>query len=201
MCRGCPCHLAGRSLRPSWPPLSRCWLRFAILASLASNAGSRARAAPRRTLDPVFHIQGAGGGGGRRALKISLAAGASAERDCAKYSREGGLCRPRRLAHPQTADGSSGVKIQAELIRMRTEPHRVDLPLPLPFQPRGDHVVGEHVAAEQEAAVTFERVAGLVERGGGLGHVLQFLGRHVVDVAVERFARVELVLDAVDRRQ
>jgi hypothetical protein len=28
---GCPCPVAGRSLRPSGPPLTRSWLRFAIL--------------------------------------------------------------------------------------------------------------------------------------------------------------------------
>ena len=30
--RGCPCPVAGRSLRASCPPLARCFLRFAILA-------------------------------------------------------------------------------------------------------------------------------------------------------------------------
>jgi hypothetical protein len=29
--QGCPCPVAGRSLRPSGPPLTRSWLRFAIL--------------------------------------------------------------------------------------------------------------------------------------------------------------------------
>jgi hypothetical protein len=38
--------VAGRSRMPSWHPLSPRWLRFAILAPLASEAGSRARAAP-----------------------------------------------------------------------------------------------------------------------------------------------------------
>jgi hypothetical protein len=39
-----PCHLAGRSLRPSWPPLARCWPRFGILPALASNAARLAGA-------------------------------------------------------------------------------------------------------------------------------------------------------------
>ncbi len=37
---GYPCQLAGRSLRPSWPSLAPCWPRSAILAPLASKAGS-----------------------------------------------------------------------------------------------------------------------------------------------------------------
>jgi len=34
MGRDCPCHLTGRSLRPSWPSLTRRKPRFAILAAL-----------------------------------------------------------------------------------------------------------------------------------------------------------------------
>jgi len=48
--RGCPCPVAGRSLRPSWPSLTRCWLRFGILPALVSNAGSRGPASPSRML-------------------------------------------------------------------------------------------------------------------------------------------------------
>ena len=42
-----PCPLAGRSRRPSRPPFTARLRRFAIQASLASVARSRARAAPR----------------------------------------------------------------------------------------------------------------------------------------------------------
>ena len=42
-----PMPVAGRVLRPSWAPLAARRLRFAILASLAAEPGSRARAAPR----------------------------------------------------------------------------------------------------------------------------------------------------------
>jgi hypothetical protein len=44
--RGCPCPVAGRSLRPSWAPLTRRRLRSAILAPLAANAGSRDTGSP-----------------------------------------------------------------------------------------------------------------------------------------------------------
>jgi hypothetical protein len=45
--RGGSCPLAGRSLRPSRPPLTALRLRSAILAALASTARSRARPTPR----------------------------------------------------------------------------------------------------------------------------------------------------------
>src|SRR5687767_12063415 len=41
--------------------------------------------------------------------------------------------------------GSLRIKIQCELIRMRSQPHRVRFPLPLVPCPRLDHVLGEHV--------------------------------------------------------
>jgi hypothetical protein len=40
----------GRSLRPSRPPLTPCWLRFGILPALAIKAGSGPRAAPAPAL-------------------------------------------------------------------------------------------------------------------------------------------------------
>ena len=45
--RGCPCPVAGGSLRASCPSLTACRLRFAILASLAAKPGDVARATPR----------------------------------------------------------------------------------------------------------------------------------------------------------
>ena len=44
--RGCPCPFAGRSLRASCSPLTRCCLRFDILSALVSNAGSRGTGSP-----------------------------------------------------------------------------------------------------------------------------------------------------------
>jgi len=51
-CSGLLMPIAGRLLRASCPSLTRCWLRFGILPALASNAGSRARAAPRFVFMP-----------------------------------------------------------------------------------------------------------------------------------------------------
>ena len=51
--RGCPCHLAGRSLRASCPALTPRKLATASCLSLACKAGSIARATP--TADPLPH--------------------------------------------------------------------------------------------------------------------------------------------------
>ncbi len=64
---------------------------------------------------------------------------------------------------PHLRDGVSRVEIEAKLVRVRPQPHRIDLLLPLPFQPRCDHVVGEHVAAEEEIRIFLQGVEGLVE--------------------------------------
>jgi hypothetical protein len=56
--RGCPCPLVGRSPRPSWPRLTACPLRFAILASLAPIARSRARSAPSHRVDRNKRVPG-----------------------------------------------------------------------------------------------------------------------------------------------
>lgn len=45
--QGSPCRFAGRSQRPSWPPLPARWHRFALQAALASEPDSPARAALR----------------------------------------------------------------------------------------------------------------------------------------------------------
>ena len=44
--RGRPCRLAGRSLRASCPPVTRCWPRFAILAALGHQRRSIGRGDP-----------------------------------------------------------------------------------------------------------------------------------------------------------
>jgi hypothetical protein len=44
--RGCPCPIAGRSLRPSWASLARCFLRFAILAARRKQRRLRGTGSP-----------------------------------------------------------------------------------------------------------------------------------------------------------
>jgi len=44
--RGCPCPIAGRSLRASCPPVARCWPRSAILAALGQQRRLRGTGNP-----------------------------------------------------------------------------------------------------------------------------------------------------------
>src|SRR5262249_32021813 len=89
------------------------------------------------------------------------------------------------------------VVIERELIRMRTQPDGVDFLLALVPDPGADDVAGEDVALQQELMVLFEGIQRFVERTRGLRHLGQFLGFEIVDVLVERIARLDLVLDAV----
>ena len=73
-----------------------------------------------------------------------------------------------------------------------------DLFFPLEPHPRLDHVFGKHPALKQELVVGFEGRQRLVERGRSAGHVLQFFGRQVVDVLVERFTRIGLLTHPVE---
>ena len=61
-----------------------------------------------------------------------------------------------------------------------------------------DEVLGEHVALRQELVVGFERGERLPERARHGRDLGQFLGRQVVDVLVDRVARVDPILDAVE---
>ena len=47
--RGCPCHLAGRSLRPSRPPFARCCPRFGILPALGQQRRSIGMGSPEQS--------------------------------------------------------------------------------------------------------------------------------------------------------
>ncbi len=57
---------------------------------------------------------------------------------------------------------------------------------------------GEDVALEQEFVIFFQVVQRILQRAGRLGHLGQFFGLQIVDVFVERIARFDLVLDAVE---
>ena len=59
-------------------------------------------------------------------------------------------------------------------------------------------VLGEDVAPKQPLVVLLQRVERFVEAARHLRHVLQLLGGQGVDVLVDRIARVDPVLDAVE---
>src|SRR3954469_18264172 len=90
------------------------------------------------------------------------------------------------------------VEVERELVGVRTQAEGVHLVLALVVDPGLDDLRREHVALEEERTVALQSLERLVERAGGLGNVLRLLGRHRIDVLVERLARVDLVLDAVE---
>ena len=64
------------------------------------------------------------------------------------------------------------VEVQAELVRVRPQPHGVDFLLRLVPDPGVDHVGGEHVAAEQELVILAQRGQRLVQRARRRRNVL-----------------------------
>ena len=73
----------------------------------------------------------------------------------------------------------------------------INLLFSLVVEPGFNHVAGEHIAAQQERVITFERVKRLVERSGRRFHLLRLGGRQVIKIFVDRAARVDTVVDAV----
>jgi uncharacterized protein YbjT (DUF2867 family) len=51
-----------------------------------------------------------------------------------------------------------------KLVRMGAQPDGINLLFPLVVQPGLDHVAGEHIAAQQERVIAFERIKRLVQR-------------------------------------
>src|SRR5438874_4120545 len=94
--------------------------------------------------------------------------------------------------------GPSDIEVERELHRRRPQPHRVQLLLHLGVDPRLDHVGGEHVALEQELVVPLQLPERLLQGSRHLRNVLQLLRREPVDVLVQRVARIDAVLDAVE---
>src|SRR5271166_4461974 len=89
----------------------------------------------------------------------------------------------------------SKVEIEEELVGYRPQVHRGQLAFALVGDPGLDNVLGEHVALEKEFMVTFQCVEHLAQRARGAPDLLGFLGLEVVQVLVDRIARVDLVLD------
>src|ERR1700682_5382702 len=98
------------------------------------------------------------------------------------------------------SNGGSDIEVERELHGRRPQAHRVHLLLHLVLEPGVDHVLGEDVALEHELVVPLELVERLLERARHLGDVLQLLGGEAVDVLVQRIARIDAVLDAVQTR-
>ncbi len=56
------------------------------------------------------------------------------------------------------------VIVEAELVRMRSQPHGIDFILQFVVDPGRDHVLGEHVTLEQELVVFLQRLERRLER-------------------------------------
>src|SRR5262249_37769580 len=125
--------------------------------------------------------------------------------------REGGtqMLRPlsRGLIRPESRGRASSsfyasaslldVVVERELVRVRAQPDRIDLVLPLVLDPRLDEVGREHLALQQELVVLFEVVEHDVERAGKLLDLLLLRRGQLVEVLVDGLARIDLVRDAV----
>src|ERR1035441_9865974 len=110
----------------------------------------------------------------------------------------------RELSSAPSPDSSAGliylyVVIHEELVGMRAQADGVVF-LPLGADPHFDEVFGEDVALEQEGVVLLQAIERLAQAAGHVWNFLQFLGRQFVNVFVERFARLDFVLDAVQAR-
>src|SRR5262245_50834336 len=77
---------------------------------------------------------------------------------------------------------------------------RFDLALALVPDPRVDDIFGKHFALKQEFMIALQMSKRLLERRRRFRYVAQLLGIEIVNVFVQRFARVDLVLDAVEDR-
>src|SRR6187549_1224653 len=102
------------------------------------------------------------------------------------------------LSRPAFAsrDASAAV-VHVELDRMSRHAEARDF-LCLQSDVSIDHVVGEHATAGQELAVLVEVLEGHVERMTHRRDVLRFFRLEVVQILVGRFARMDLVLNAVE---
>src|SRR5947207_3416506 len=95
----------------------------------------------------------------------------------------------------------SNVEVKGELVRVRTQLHRLELLLALVLEPRFDQVFGEDSTLEQELVVGFERVQHFLQTSGRGLHLDLLMRLEVVQVLVNRLGRDQLFLDAVQPRQ
>src|SRR4051812_9711681 len=82
---------------------------------------------------------------------------------------------------------------------MRPQRHRIDFVLLLVADPGVDYVFCEYIAAEQELMVLSKGVQRLTKRTRGLRYFGQLFRSQIVDVFVEGFARMNLVLNTIQR--
>src|SRR5437870_13019132 len=129
-------------------------------------------------------------GNGPRAPRWSPAA--TGQRTRAAWSRD-----PCRACPSATLN----IEVERVLPRMWAEPHGVQLVLPFVLDPRLDHVRCEDVALQQPVVGLLEVVEHDAQVAGELLDLLRLGGRQLVEVFVDRLARIDLVRDAVESSQ
>src|SRR5215471_9437711 len=80
------------------------------------------------------------------------------------------------------SSNTSAVVVEAELRRMRPQPHDVHFVLPLVVDPRADQLLAEHAALRQERVIGLERVERFRERPRHLRDVVTGLLLEQVEV-------------------
>src|SRR5215208_5785667 len=101
------------------------------------------------------------------------------------------------LAASSQAENALDVVIKMKFVRMRAQRDGIDLLVPLVAEPRFNDIPGEDIAAQQKRMIGFERVEGLLQRAGRRLHPFRLGGRQVVEVLVDRLARIDAILDSV----
>src|SRR6516164_5623100 len=99
-----------------------------------------------------------------------------------------------RALNPPSSGRGLNVIIKMELVRVRTQPDGIDLLVPLVAEPGFNNVLGEDIAAQQKRVIGFERIQRLLQRAGGGLHLLRLRGRQVIEVLVNRLARIDAIL-------
>lgn len=99
--------------------------------------------------------------------------------------------RPWRTGGAKGRVGCLRVVVEVELVGVGAQPHLVHLLGPLVIEPRFQEVAGEHAALQEEFVVLLQGVQDLVQAAGYLLDARRLLGRELVDVSLQRLARVD----------
>src|SRR5215216_7441463 len=102
-------------------------------------------------------------------------------------------------AAPAIGSTRLAVEVERELVWVRSDLDSVGLLAP-ELDVGGDQVLGEDVALREERVVGLERGQRLVEGGRDGRDPRDLLRRELVEVAVDRLARVQLAFDPVESR-
>src|SRR5207244_181751 len=120
----------------------------------------------------------------------------------ARAWRSPGARAPRERGGRGEARGPAALDVEVERVlpRMGAQPYGVHLVLALVLDPRLDHVRRKDVALQQPIVRLLEVIEHDAEVAGELLDLLRLGGRQLVEVLIDRLARIDLVGDAVEPR-